>query len=110
MSAIPRARGQPSCEGEPANRARSFELLPTGDKAFLRVEDQAAKHTLFEGSIDACTPLASAQESEAMEGAIFSTVLAFIDAYLRDRAAAQTWLGSGDIETAGQGLFELDTK
>ncbi len=97
-------------EGEPETRSRIYELLPAGDKAFLWVEDQGAKHTLFEGSIDACVPLASAQKCEAMRNAIFTTALAFLDSHLRNRAAARTWLGSSDLETAGQGLFDLNTK
>lgn len=97
-------------EGEPENRLRIFPLLPVGDKYRLWVDDEAAKHTLFEGSIEACTPLASQQKCEAMRAAIFATALAFLDAHLRGRAEAEAWLDSGNIVTAGQGLFDFDAR
>ncbi|HRE91071.1 MAG TPA: hypothetical protein PK095_18255, partial [Myxococcota bacterium] len=97
-------------EGEPANRAALFPLVPAGDKYKLFVDDQGAKHTLFEGSLEACTPIAGQQKCTQMRAAIFSTALAFLDAYMLDRAAARSWLASDDLETAGSGLFDLERR
>lgn len=97
-------------EGEPENRAALFPLLPAGDKFKLFVDDQGAKHTLFEGSLEACTPIAGQQKCTQMRAAIFATALAFLDAYLLDRDEAKGWLVSDDLEAAGQGLFDLERR
>lgn len=97
-------------EGEPDNRVALFPLLPAGDKFKLFVEDQGAKHTLFEGSLEACTPIAGQQKCAQMRAAIFATALAFLDAYLLDRAEAKAWLSSDDLEDTGQGLFDLERR
>jgi predicted dienelactone hydrolase len=96
--------------GEPENRRSIWPLLPTGNKYLLWIEDQGAKHTLFEGSVEACEPIAGANKCRAMRSAIFATGLAFIDAHLREVPAAAAWLGSGDLETAGGELFEYERK
>jgi predicted dienelactone hydrolase len=97
-------------EGEPANRMAIFPLLPAGDKFRLYVDDQGAKHTLFEGSTDACEPIVGLQQCTAMRAAIFATGLAFLDAYLRDSSTARAWLASDDLVTAGDGLFTFDRR
>jgi predicted dienelactone hydrolase len=96
--------------GEPENRASLFPLLPEGDKFRLFIDDQGAKHTLFEGSLDACTPIAGVEKCTAMRRAIFSTGLAFLDAHLRGDAAAAAWLASDDLVTAGGGLVTFDRR
>lgn len=97
-------------EGEPANRQALFPLVPAGDKYKLFVDDQGAKHTLFEGSLEACTPIAGQQKCTQMRAAIFATALAFLDAYLLNRNEAKGWLSSDDLEDAGQGLFDLERR
>lgn len=96
--------------GEPENRASLFPLLPEGDKYRLFIDDQGAKHTLFGGSIEACTPIAGQDKCEAMRASIFSAGLAFMDAHLRGDAQAAAWLASDDLVTAGGGLFTFDRR
>jgi len=96
--------------GEPDNRLAIFPLLPAGDKHRLYVDDQGAKHTLFEGSLEACSPIAGQAKCERMRQAIFATALAFLDAYLRDSDAARAWLASDDLETAGDGILDLQRR
>lgn len=96
--------------GEPEGRASLFPLLPEGDKYRLFIDDQGAKHTLFEGSVEACTPIAGQDKCVAMRSAIFATGLAFLDAHLRGDAAAAAWLASEDLVTAGGGIFSFDRR
>ncbi len=96
--------------GEPESRMAVFPLLAAGDKYRLYVDDQGAKHTLFEGSVDACAPISGEPKCTQMRASIYATALAFLDSYLRDSAAARTWLDSSDIVTAGQGMFQFDRR
>lgn len=95
---------------EVANRLAAWPLLPEGDNRLFFIDDQGAKHTLFEGSVEACEPIAGAAKCAAMRDAVFAMGLAFVDAHLNGSARAAAWLESGDIVTAGQGLFETDSK
>ncbi len=96
--------------GEPANRVAIFPLLKAGDKFKLWVEDPGAKHTLFEGTTQACVPISGEKKCNAMRDGIFATGLAFMDAYLRGDAQAKAWLGSDNIVTGGQGVFAFERK
>lgn len=97
-------------EGEPANRLAIWPLLPAGSSMLFYVDDQGAKHTLFEGSTEACEPIAGLAKCEAMREAIFSLGVAYLDAHLRGRPEAAAWLASDDVVTAGQGLFTTDRR
>jgi len=96
--------------GEPATRAAIFPLLPAGDKFKFYIDDQAAKHTLFEGDLNACEAIAGLAKCEAMRAAVFATGVAFLDAHLKDSAPAKAWLASEDVVKAGQGLFTFERR
>jgi predicted dienelactone hydrolase len=94
---------------EPANRRLVFPGLPDGDKYELYLDDAGAKHTLFEGDVDACETVDTPERCAEMERWIMTTVVAFLDAQ-DGRADAQTWLDTDQIETASAGDAEWQTK
>lgn len=96
--------------GEPESRMAVFPLLPAGDKYRVYVDDEGAKHTLFEGDLDACTPISGETRCTQMRAAIFSTALAFLDAYLGGVESAHAWLDSNDLVTAGETIFQFDRR
>ncbi|MCB9545889.1 MAG: hypothetical protein H6706_08490 [Myxococcales bacterium] len=100
--------------GEPATRSAIFDNLPTSadGQGFLRLylDDPGAKHTLFAGSVDACTPIAGAERCQTMRSWVFSLGLAFLDRELRGSAEAAAWLASEAIVIAGGGTSSLSRR
>ncbi|TNF23543.1 MAG: hypothetical protein EP329_27295 [Deltaproteobacteria bacterium] len=103
-------------DGEPDNRRGVYDALASSasglDSTRLFVDDRAAKHTLFEGEIDACAGVAGATEARCreMRSWIFAAAVAFLDWHVRGREAAAAWLRSGDLATASAGTVTWETK
>jgi hypothetical protein len=91
-------------------RASVFELMQPGDKARVFVEDPAAIHTLFELETDNCTRNTSLAHCEEMRDWVKSAGLAFLDAYVRVRIPAITWIASNHLETASGGVATWSTR
>jgi hypothetical protein len=104
--------GTGAADGDhPHERRDPFEYMPAGDKYQLWIEDQAAKHTLFEGELDACEQVTgNLARCEEIRGWLAAAVRAFLDAYLRGDPAAIAYLASGDLVTTSGGVIEWDTK
>ena len=91
------------------NRARSFDLMPPGDKFRLYVREPAARHTTFDQNGDACATYSAQQGLDPARCDLYrqwiaSAALAFLDAYARDSAAARAYLASANLAVlAGDG-------
>lgn len=96
--------------GVPENREQAYALAPPGGRYLLYVDDPGAKHTLFEGEVDACADVSGQARCERMRAWILAAGLAFLDAELRDRPEARAWLASADVVTAADGDVRWERK
>lgn len=104
--------GTGAADGDhPHERRDPFEYMPAGDKHQLFIDDPAAKHTLFEGEVDACARVTrDVARCEEMRGWLASAVRAFLDAYLRNDTTAVDYLTSNDLVDASAGVIEWRSK
>lgn len=93
--------------GEPESRMSLFDFLPTSadGQGFVRffIEDEGAKHTLFEAETEACAPISGQARCEQLRTWLFSLAVAFLDRELRGSATAAAWLASDALELASGG-------
>ncbi|MBK9030727.1 MAG: hypothetical protein IPL61_05205 [Myxococcales bacterium] len=97
------------------NRARSFDLMPDGDKFRLYLLEPAARHATFDQSGDACATYSNQQGLDAgrcptYQRWIASSALAFLDAYARDSAAARAYLASDNLTVLAGGAATWDRR
>ncbi len=93
--------------GEPAVRASLFDLLPTGPRWEVYIDDSGAQHGLFGGNLDPCLNATTPQRCADFRGALTASALAFLDAQLKGRAAGTAWLGSGNLPMLHPGVVTL---
>jgi hypothetical protein len=86
---------------QPRDRLRAYELLPPGDKALVWIDDPGSSHDTFN--------LANPEQPDMMAW-IASAGLAWLDATLRDRPEAWSWLASGNLAIASGGIARTDSK
>jgi acetyl esterase/lipase len=96
-----------------STRRIPFERMPPRHKYLLYIADRRAPtivsmHTMF-GEADQCLPGADAACAETRQW-VESTVVAFLDAYVRERASARAWLMTDRVERASHGIAELSRK
>lgn len=102
--------------GEPDNRRGVYDALPSSvgglDFARLYIDDQGAKHTLFEAETDACDDVGDTtlERCTEMRSWLYSAAVAFLDWHVRGRAEAGAWLRSDDLVTASDGTVTWDVK
>lgn len=95
----------------PHERRDPYEYMSPGDKHLLWIEHPAAKHTLFEGELDACSRVTGdVSECEAMRDWLAAAVRAFLDAHLRSDQAAQDFLASDALAEISGGVVQWTTK
>jgi predicted dienelactone hydrolase len=93
----------------PATRRHPYEYAPPGDKYLLFIEGathasyQGRKHLRLLGENPA-TPI------DVITGAVASSTLAFLDAYLKQVPAAREYLRSSGLEKMTGGAAKLDRK
>ncbi|HJL19156.1 MAG TPA: hypothetical protein RMH99_26060, partial [Sandaracinaceae bacterium LLY-WYZ-13_1] len=100
--------GDVTQEHLPADRRRSFELLPEGDKHMGYLLDADARHGFYSFSVDACD--AAPARCEAMHGWLVSAFLAFLDAYVRDSERARAYLASDALDVLSGGDLEVSRR
>lgn len=81
------------------SRRRPFELVAPGNKYRLWITEDSARHTTFDFSTDACVQhrMRAGQDVARCRDYLpwlSSAMVAFLDANLRDSAAARAWLAS----------------
>ncbi len=96
--------------GEPANRLALFPLLPPGPRWKVYLDHVGAQHGLFGGDLDACRAQTTPQRCAELRGALTATALAFLDAHLRGRVDALTWLGSGNLAALSNGVATVTAR
>ncbi len=92
---------------DPTLRLHPFQSMPPPDKFQLYLDSAGATHKVFglnevDGTGD--RPLTQLEEY------VWSSGIAFIDAYTRNLPAAQTWLRAGEIEAWSAGVGEISWK
>jgi hypothetical protein len=96
--------GQCAQGSSSARRRVAYDLLPAGNKHLLYIKTTRCSHELI-GTLDASACVAAGIESElctSMAAWLRASVLAFLDAQLRNRESARTWLRQGLVaETSG---------
>ena len=90
-------------------RVPFFRMPPTGDKYQLYIHDARAYHNMFLLQTAKCRPADQARCTEIVQR-IRSSVLAFLDAHVRQLPAAVAWLNSNNIVNASNGDAEWTAK
>ncbi|MCC7534803.1 MAG: hypothetical protein IT379_01245 [Deltaproteobacteria bacterium] len=86
-------------EGEPpSGRLDAAMHMPAPDKYLTYLDSEDATHSVFGLGPDA---------SRMLELYVGSAGVAFLDAYVRDRSDARTWLGSGSIDEWSDGVATI---
>lgn len=85
-------------------RRDPFLHSAAGDNHLIWIEHQSAQHTVFEGSREACLRTSGQAICDRMQALLTSSVLAFLDTYLRESAEAAAYLASDDLVTAAGAL------
>lgn len=101
--------------GEPDNRKGVYDAIAASasghDFGRIYLEDQGAKHTLFEAETDACVDTgATLVHCEEMRGWLLSVGVAWFDGHLRGDSRAIEWLQSGNFQRATGGVGTLELK
>jgi predicted dienelactone hydrolase len=91
-------------------RASVFDLMQPGNKARIFIEDPTAIHTVFALETDGCVRNATLAHCEEMRDWVKSAGIAFLDANVRRRLAAITWIASTRLATASGGVAEWSTR
>ncbi len=91
-------------EAEDPRALLQFELSPSADEYLLFVNDDDARHGMYELNTDACD--AHAGRCDEIASWLTSAALAFLDANLRGDADARAWLDSDDMVIASSGDAE----
>ena len=95
----------------PHERRDPYEYMQPGDKYLLWIEHEGAQHTVFEGDTRACLAATHDQSiCDDMQAWLGSGIRAFLDAYVRDDAAAMDYLATDSLVQASAGVVEWDTK
>jgi hypothetical protein len=96
-------------------RDTAFVRMPPGDKYLMYVGDRntpaiVSSHKRFGSLEGAPCPGGRGPQCATTTRWIESTVIAFLDAYVRDLPAARTWLQSNNLVQASRGVATLQRK
>jgi len=97
------------------DRRAAYDLLPTGDKYLFWNTEEAGRHTLFEYKPDSCLSYSGPGAVDPSRCETYlkwqrSAVLAFLDAYIHEDAAAIDYLNSNNIQTLSESAAEWNRK
>ncbi len=85
-----------------AGRLDSFKHMPPPEKYLLYINAPGATHNTF--------ALNASVNDAWLEPFVRASAIAFFDAYLRNMAAAKTWLASNSMNTWSRGVAKITTK
>lgn len=103
------------CEDDTGSRSMiPFARMPAGDKYLMYISDRladkiVASHSVF-GSLQKKCQDGNTQQCEDTEQWLVSSVLAFLDAYVRNINAAKVWLGSDFLDRASENIAHISKK
>ncbi|GJM08589.1 MAG: hypothetical protein DHS20C11_08650 [Lysobacteraceae bacterium] len=100
-----------SCDNgsPPRTRRIPFQRMPAGDKYLMYIRDVQAAHVMFGMEVSACMAQVDPARCMEFEDWLGSSAHAFLDAYLRDNAAALQWL-DGELQLLTGGDVEWSSK
>lgn len=76
----------------------------------LYLDHVGARHTLFQGNLDACLTETTQEVCDDLWLWLSTTVLAFLEAAVRGDGDAETWLSSAELEAFSAGVATITTK
>ena len=92
--------------------ARKPVATQSGDKHLLTIDHEAARHSTFAGDLERCIDhqLGDKMICANFRRALRSTMIAFLDTYLRQDEKARSWLTSGEIEGVSGGVAKYQKR